>query len=255
MKRTKEANPMSEMKQEKEWPVRVYRLTAENGWQKLQPRNSLGRKVAISATPRHNCIVLHRIQVRLRFADISMTNNNSNNNIGTTGEAATNAAADNSYGLVTRRRDRILISSQQRLKSLVLQFKDLQTCLEFSDFLVDLNPSLERSLLSGEKMYDVDTIRTMKMRHRSRDSHSGAGSHTASHIENQNAISYVGRLLQDDDFANMCDNLEACIAASEDGAQLFAALTHRSAASSLDLRHAIDTVSLETNGNVGCGSS
>ena len=48
--------------------------------------------------------------------------------------------------------------------------------------------------------------------------------HVGTTSDSHQLLSYVGRLLSDEDFADMVDNLEACISSSEDGARMLDAL-------------------------------
>ena len=194
---------------ENEWPVHVYRKT-ERSWQKMQPTNSRGRNVVIKATPRQNCVVLHRIRVRIRLSDFSKSNSNTSN-IGSSPKET-----DESNTLVVRRRHCILISSKQRLRSLVLKFRDEKACLEFSDLLVNLNPSPEREIIAGTNGEATANA-----------SLHGSALEQGTIQDSQQVLSYVGRLLYDEDFASMCDNLESCISASEDGARMLCALVNR----------------------------
>jgi hypothetical protein len=191
---------------EKEWPVHVYRKT-EQAWQKMQPTNSHGRTVVIKATPRRSCIVLHRIQVRIRLSASSNTNSNN--------DSTSQKEPDESNTFVVRRRDCILISSSQRLRSLVLRFRDEKACLEFSDLLVTLNPPPERAILAGTNDETTE--------------HASNYYDTREHgtiQDRQQVLSYVGRLLHDENFAELVDNLESCISSSEDGARMLFALVN-----------------------------
>jgi len=172
-----------------EWPVHVYRKT-EQGWQKMQPKNASGQNVfVIKATPRRNSIVLHRIQVRVRLRSDNKRD----------GDSATRTS-------VVRRRDCLLITSSQRMRALALKFRTVKACLEFSDRLMALNPPPEKAVLEKK------TEAVKKTRDHG----------TAS--DSRQLLSYVGRLLHDEDFADMVDNLEECISSSEDGARMLEAL-------------------------------
>lgn len=173
----------------------------------MLPMNSRGQAAVIKVTPRQNCIVLHRIQVRMRLSHPSETSN----------DGSSKKEANESDTYVVRRRDCVLISSKQRLRSLVLKFRDEKACLEFSDLLVFLNPPPERAILAGayiDENYETD------LEH-------NAISDTREHgtiLDSQQVLSYVGRLLHDEDFADLVDNLESCISSSEDGARMLSAL-------------------------------
>lgn len=184
------------------WPVRVYRKTEQLGWQRMKPINSQGRTVVIRASPRSGCIVLPRIQVRIRLLTSTKDGSKEKDDV-----------------VVVRRRNAILVSSRSRVRSLVFKFADLKSCLEFSDRLVELNPSIlnvrrNRSFLSSL----VTSAGHFETKTRAVD---GPDLSTA---DNQQVLSLVGRLLCDENFKQLCNNLESSIRASEDGMELLSTL-------------------------------
>ncbi|GAX09392.1 hypothetical protein FisN_6Lh236 [Fistulifera solaris] len=99
---------------EREWPVRVFRQTPEGSWERLRvPR--------VRAIPRTGCLVMPRLQIRIKI--------------------------DPHTTVLRRRRCLLIYSQQQRVRVLVLQFKDLQQCLHFTDEWWSLNPSTSVSLV------------------------------------------------------------------------------------------------------------
>ncbi|GAX20285.1 hypothetical protein FisN_6Hh236 [Fistulifera solaris] len=97
---------------EREWPVRVFRQTPEGGYERLRVQ----RNIQIRAIPRAGGLVLPRLHIRIQI--------------------------DPAHTTVLRRRRCLLIySQQQRVRVLVLQFKDLPQCLQFTDEWWSLNPS------------------------------------------------------------------------------------------------------------------
>ena len=92
---------------------------------------------------------------------------------------------------------------------MLLKFQDEKDCLEFSDAFVALNPPTENAA-EAEK----ETALASRSEGTAQDS--------------QDALSFVGRLLHDEDFASFVDNLESCINSSEDGARMFEALVNKS---------------------------
>jgi hypothetical protein len=175
------------------WPIRVYRKTEQHGWQRMKPTNSQGRTVVIRASPRSGCIVLPRIQVRIRLL------------------TSTKEGSKENDAVVVRRRNALLVSSRTRVRSLVFKFSDVQSCLDFSDRLVELNPSLFRIPRSPSNLNSVFANGTVE-------------GPNLSAAESQQVLSLVGRLLCDEDFKELCHNLESSIRASEDGMQMLATL-------------------------------
>ena len=106
------SNNTKSTQKETEFPVQVYRKT-EKGWQWMTARNTAGQIVPIGVSARASCMVLHRIQVRIKLKEST----------------------------VIRRDAKLLISNPTGLRSLVLHFGSVQACQAFCDWLVQLNPS------------------------------------------------------------------------------------------------------------------
>lgn len=195
------------------WPVRVYRKTEMHAWQRMKPNNSQGQTVVLRASPRSGCIVLPRIQVRIRL--FSSSNDGSKNN----------------DVVVVRRRNKLLISSRSRVRSLVFKFSDLKSCLEFSDRLVELNPTLcsipRPSSNLNDFLYDVRQVDAVRS--------TNDCPNLIPALMSQDVLSLVGRLLCDGDFKDLCNNLESSIRASEDGVQMLSSLISDSKAHPSDV--------------------
>jgi hypothetical protein len=230
------------------WPVRVFRKTEHHGWQKMRPKNSQGRTVILKATPRHGCIALHRIQVRVRLSlscDGDNVKNNEEKSPYTNVESKALPELDQGSNktkkflrndvLVVRRRQSLLISSRLRLRSLVFQFFDVKSCLAFSDRLLELNPNpnlfANTSRISHPKstpfshQKNLETFGKRLPGNHDMTNRSNVVTPNSNDIENQQVLSLIGRLLHDEDFATLCSNLESCISASEDGLQMLNTLT------------------------------
>jgi hypothetical protein len=200
------------------FPVRVYRKTELYGWQAMQPKNSQGRRVKVRASPKHGCVVLHRIQVRVRLTSSPPPTNDTLKDEKDTSERklAIEVPAMNDV-LVVRRRQCILISSKLRSRSLVFKFNDLNSCLKFSDQLIQLNPNqtiqtipnLDQNYVTA---WDGTTMKEHNRYEMSREK------------DTQQVLSYVGRLLCDDRFTKFCNNLESNLLSSEDGLDMFNSL-------------------------------
>ena len=108
-----------------DFPVRVYRKTELYGWQAMRPKNAQGRRVKITASPKQGCVVLHRIQVRVRLTSATPNNllKEKEENSGRQRAIEDPVLSD---VLVVRRRHCILISSKVRSRSLIFKFNYLQ---------------------------------------------------------------------------------------------------------------------------------
>ena len=194
--------------------VRVYRKTEQYGWQSMRPKNAKGQLAQVRAIPKLGCVVLHRIQVRIRLTTASSSSPQDQSNAADIATRAKSSviAANNNDVLVVRRRHYILISSKLRSRSLVFKFKDLKSCLQFSDQLVQLNPNqtiIQRTSPSFDR--NGNTLCDEEI-----------PTNTLTHEQDMSQIlSYVARLLYDDTFIKFCHNLESNVMACEDGVQLF----------------------------------
>lgn len=116
---------------ETEFPVQVYRKT-EKGWQRMTARpNAAGNtSTTIAVSVRPNCLVLHRIQVRIKL---------------------------NAQSTLIRRQSKLLLSNPTGLRSIVLQFESVAACQQFCDELMALHPS---PTTNAERPDDSDSILT-----------------------------------------------------------------------------------------------
>jgi hypothetical protein len=219
--------------EKKEWPVHLYR---KNGtvWQRLRPKKPNGRPGVVKAEPQRGSVLLDRVRVRVWLVPKPGVVGVGGGGGGRGGEDSTPKNA-----VAVRRHDRLLISYHGGGKSLVLKFRDLESCLEFSDLLVRLNPPLARSILaaaSASSSNAVPMIRTAAASTARADGSptnegpQGAAVVAASNNDNfddehdPQMRSFIGRLLLDEDFPKLVDSVEACIRRSADGGQLLAGL-------------------------------
>jgi len=202
---------------------------------KVQSSTS-GRSVTVHATPRRNYIALLRLQVRIRIQSKKKGKNSSiDNDDNGTATAAKNSSFRNNNNdviqtTITRRRHCLLVSSNQRLRSLVLRFRDVSSCIAFTDQLVALNPPPpeqrfhHHDLLLSDQPGAAAAVDDHHDEYHATAAVAASRRHHGTVQENDEVLSYVGRLLHNEDFAALVDNLEACIASSEDGARLLEAL-------------------------------
>lgn len=149
---------------EQDWPVRVFRQVAE-GWERLRS-NHQGRTIQVRAIPRKDCLVLPRLQIRVRIDASSETNRPT---------------------VIRRRRYLLIYSQQQRVRVLVLQFKDTKDCTSFTDQWIDLNPQ-DRFISSVEQSLDEPEVHH-----------------------------YLFRLMNDPVFVEFCRKLSAHLRSQPDG--------------------------------------
>jgi hypothetical protein len=212
--------------EKKEWPVHLYRKK-EAVWERVRPKKPNGRPGVVKAEPQRGSVLLDRVRVRIWLSSKPAGSRR--------GEDPTTKNA-----VVVRRHDFLLISYHGGGKSLVVKFRDLASCLEFSDLLVRLNPPLARTILAATASANssnavpmtpaaVDTARESSTN--GEGPQRAAAITTASHNESiagdeydLQMRSYIGRLLLDEDFPKLVDSVEACIRRSADGGHLLAGL-------------------------------
>jgi hypothetical protein len=199
------------------FPVKVYRKTEIYGWQLMRPKNAQGRRVKVKASPKQGCIVLHRIQVRVRLS-LPLSKDSMQENEGKSGRLRVMDDTATNDVLVVRRRHCILISSKSRSRSLIFKFNDLKSCLQFSDQLVQLNPHQTVPVIPNiNRNYGKSWDGRSVMKEHNSDESGGKN-------DTQQALSYVARLLCDDQFVTFCNDLESNLLSSEDGLQMFQSL-------------------------------
>lgn len=149
---------------EQDWPVRVFRQVAE-GWERLRSKYQ-GRTIQIRAIPRKDCLVLPRLQIRVRIDASSETNRPT---------------------IIRRRRCLLIYSQQQRVRVLVLQFKNAKDCTTFTDHWINLNPQ-DPFISSVEQSLDEPVVQH-----------------------------YLFRLMHDPSFVQFCRKLSAHLKSQPDG--------------------------------------
>lgn len=212
---------------EKEWPIDVFRRTAQGQWQKQVPitttENDAGQNYlesAATAIPKKDCIVIKRF--RLRISLVRRKNNPK--------QPSNSRSPVSQHGLleVVRRGPCLLLSAKTRLRALVLKFVSIRECLEFSDHLLSLNPSLnlraqaaapvERDEPNNKSL--VGMLGTNENEEHYDDVSTSQAVSVQLQTQRNDVYSYVVRLLQDKDFRKFVDKVEDTILASSDGAQI-----------------------------------
>jgi len=124
-------------------------------------------------------------------------------------------------GTVIRRDDKILLISKRRARALLLQFQSLEDCLAFSDRFIGFNP--KHPSVASPRNEDPITDE-------SRDSSQQEGEAKLPIVreeEHKEVVSWVTRLLHDEDFLSYVHKIETYIADTEDGALILQGLEHR----------------------------
>lgn len=182
--------PSTTTHRDKEWPVQLYRYTECDGWQK-----QAGTKDT-SAAPRKDCIVIPCLRQKFSLISAATTTSAKDGN-------GSSTPGDRTYVI---RRDRcILMVSKRRMRALVLQFRTLQDCLDFSDKFLELNPF--------ERIEEQDKA-----------NHQVASSRPAGLADQEEVVSYMARMLHDQDFLGFVHKIETYMKNTTDGIQLLDSL-------------------------------
>jgi hypothetical protein len=192
------SNNASTFGSEKEWPVELFRHTENEGWQQQMPRGNQ-RSSILAVAPRTDCIVIPALRQKFTLS----------------GRGSANDGVDDDprdRSSVVRRYDCILLVSRRRTRAMVLKFRNLQDCQEFSDRFMELNPRM-LTLSSSEQDMAVES---------------------ADEQDQQEVMSYVARLLHDGDFLRFVSKVEAFVGNTVDGAKILGALETRDLEQTLD---------------------
>ena len=232
---------------ENTWPVLLYRRERD-GWKKQElqsasssssssssskrNKNRHQHSTTVMVAPRKECIVFPTL--RQRFSLKSQTD----------------------QGTVMRRNNKILLTSKRRTRSLLLQFQSLEDCLAFSDKFIILNPNLSALSLSssssssssfGDKKAAAAveaagssititnnesasrdaTLSTCTPQHESNQTTMLQQEPIVREKERKEVVSWVTRLLHDDDFLGYVHKIETYISGTDDGEQILHGLENR----------------------------
>uniref|UniRef100_A0A8J9WZ67 Uncharacterized protein n=1 Tax=Phaeodactylum tricornutum TaxID=2850 RepID=A0A8J9WZ67_PHATR len=185
----------SSFRRDHEWPVVVYRKLSV-GWEKLIRKKaqhstspSRAHSAVVKLSPRTGCLVVRQLRLRINLAPSQEDKQNKNR------------------GLIVRRRNTLLVRPNRRTTTVVFRFESDTECLAFSDMFVELNPQVKV--------------------HSSKSQHHGTTGDDSTTCQAQDALSFLARLLYDDDFLEYVDHLESCMKSSEDGAKILESLCRR----------------------------
>ena len=175
--------------QEREWPVQLYRFTeGNNKWQKDEQKGVTA--TIMKAVPRKDCIVIPAI--KQKFSVLSGQGKH----------------------CVIQRDSCILLVSQKRTRALVLQFKNREDCLAFSDRFLELNQHptpTDHSEVQGASLPAPQAAPEVE----------------AGLDEQERIVSYIARLLHDKEFLKFTHKLETFLSNAEDGEKILEGLENR----------------------------
>ena len=186
------------------WPVQVFRHSAEKGWETTVDHEGND----VMAKPFCGGIEIPRFRVRIRLFSPQENGN---------------------YGYASRRCDRIYCPSRSSSGAIVLKFQSKQDCIEFYDQLVALNPQESDSTVNsnGEAASNSDEENDKRRPHPSLDL-TRYGDESSVKRRKYETMSYIVRLLHNDEFHKFVDNVEATLLSTQDGASILAAMKRSS---------------------------
>jgi hypothetical protein len=155
---------------EQEWPIVLYRFTDSEGWQKQTEGN-------LAASARKDCIVIPALRQKFTLRG---------------GDEKSSAI---------RRNNCLLLVSRRRTRAMLLKFKLLKDCLEFSDQFSEMN-SAPGEATTANQVQD-EPIRQQ---------------------DQEGTITYIAELLHNGEFLSLVRKLENYIASSSDGGKLLEGL-------------------------------
>ena len=165
------------------WSVTVYRHTKDRGWERATPQR-------VVALPCMGGVEIRQFRVRIRiFQDV---------------RASTAARC-------TKRRNLLFLSTRSLTGSIVLKFCSVTACNEFFDELLDLNGRKVSSIVRSTDD-EKNVCNSLQ-----------AVNYAANPRHDQNTLSYLARLLYDNDFQKFVKHVENAFMSTDDGVKMLAA--------------------------------
>ena len=215
----------------------------------------------ITAAPRRGSIDIKRLRLRIHLfhspqkqTGANKTNAGTSKDIGsnnTTQDACPSSRKpdERAQTTVVRRRDRILLSTRKGFGAVLLKFRSVTECVAFSDRLVELNhdftlsspaqndtpSSAQRPTKRIRRNENEDNTKNgnehlsvqQSPRHTIQTSNNVQGSaENTSVASKSNMLSYIVRLLHDDDFLDFIDSVETSLSSSPDCEHILDGLTY-----------------------------
>eukprot|EP00543_Licmophora_paradoxa_P015235 CAMPEP_0202479352 /NCGR_PEP_ID=MMETSP1360-20130828/94939_1 /ASSEMBLY_ACC=CAM_ASM_000848 /TAXON_ID=515479 /ORGANISM="Licmophora paradoxa, Strain CCMP2313" /LENGTH=217 /DNA_ID=CAMNT_0049106675 /DNA_START=492 /DNA_END=1142 /DNA_ORIENTATION=- len=201
-----------------EWPVELYRHTLNGGWEKAAydvPSNSKTTKnkcpySVVAATPVEGGVEVHTFRLKIKVSPHDYSKN---------------------LAWVTKRRSTLLFPTR-RGGQVCLKFGDVQDCNEFFDRLNQLNqapvsPDIEEALISNDsKKSDKDSAantdrkRKAIMREPLDLLEMKEQDEEMTKRRKHDTLSYLVRLLHDQDFCQFVDKVENTLMATPGGTKM-----------------------------------
>lgn len=213
-----------------EWPVEVYRKTMGRGWEKALVSESVGQ---VMATPCVGGVEIRKFRVRIR-AFPKKNEKESKRNRGQSGIAR-----------AVRRKNTIYFPTQRGNGSIVLKFQDVTDSIAFFDRLADLNIpnhlSMPAAASNEQEAKHNDTGSPSKKVRKTKSNEDtdiedleanerNSLLHLLAHKDESitkrrktDAMSYIARLMHDDDFIGFVDQIEESLNSTDDGAKMLRA--------------------------------
>lgn len=185
------------------WPVQLFRHSVEKGWEMVDKDIDSD---PVMAAPCAGGIEIRMFRVRIRLFPKDAND------------------TDWSYGYASRRVDRIYCPSRSSSGGLVLKFRNKQDCLEFFDRLIALNPSNESNNGTTESLNTNGDQNGGEIGKRKGLALSLYGDDVAVKRRKFDTMSYIVRLLHDEDFRKFVDDIEQTLTSSPDGASILDAI-------------------------------
>mmetsp|Transcript_64469 Transcript_64469/g.180261 ORF Transcript_64469/g.180261 Transcript_64469/m.180261 type:complete len:213 (+) Transcript_64469:56-694(+) len=193
---------------EPSWPVTLFRYSESLGWQTQVGAEGTG--TAIHASPRKDCIVIPALHQKFTLRS-NNTNNGSNNGCSSTKDK----------GTVVRRNECILLISRNRTKVMVLQFRSLQDCLDFSDRFLALNDDDVHHPSDDDDDGDAEEER------REEGSSSDEAYQFALAADRESVTAHLVRLVHEPSFEAFVRNVESSLQSTTDGEQILKSWVER----------------------------
>ncbi|KAL7559735.1 hypothetical protein ACA910_002745 [Epithemia clementina (nom. ined.)] len=200
---------------ETEWAVHLYRKTSSFGWQVLEARRNGQQQQATTATePTASPAQLQRQSRKRRAVSLSLFASPRKEAIIVRG-LRLRINIEPGSTVVTRRKNRITIESEQGTRSLMLLFPSITECQAFSDRLVQLNPlpCMLRAELSGSEAIGEEQGENAASAANQIDE-SAASRILQSHlrgVDHEEVVSYIARLIEMPDFRSYLEKLESLL--------------------------------------------
>ena len=208
----------------KEWPVEVFRKTLGRDWEKAHVGQSDGQ---VMATPCDGGVEIRTFRVRIRAFPKKDERNKSNG-----------------IARAVRRKNTIYFPTRRGNGSIVLKFKDLTDSITFFDKLAEINlpnhVTMPASRNEDKTGSNVGSPRMKERANKEREDDTNADDvtmkdrnslldllaykdETISKRRKSDTMSYIARLLHDEDFLLFVNQIEDSLNSTQDGQQILRA--------------------------------